>query len=69
MYVVEYCAKFLRRMVFLNPNNAPTEEAKAALPSDFTLTSLIRQWFYSMMKQHFKPMKISQPSGLRGERL
>ena len=37
--VVEYRAKFLRRMVglgFLNPNNAPTEEAKVALPSDLT---------------------------------
>ena len=35
--VVEYRIKFLRRMVclgFLNPDNAPTEEAKIALPSD-----------------------------------
>ena len=35
--VVEYRTKFLCRMVslgFLNPNNAPTEEAKNALPSD-----------------------------------
>ena len=35
--VVEYCQKFLRRMVslgFLNESNAPTEEAKKALPSD-----------------------------------
>ena len=35
--VVEYCIRFLRRMVslgFLTPNNAPTEEAKNTLPSD-----------------------------------
>ena len=35
--VVEYRTKFLRRMVglvFLNPENAPTEEAKNALPVD-----------------------------------
>ena len=35
--VVEYRQKFLRKMVglgFLNVNNAPTEEAKNALPSD-----------------------------------
>ena len=35
--IVEYRIKFLRRMVclgFLNPDNAPTEEAKIALPSD-----------------------------------
>ena len=35
--VVEYRQKFLRKMVglgFLNPSNAPTEEAKQALPSD-----------------------------------
>ena len=37
--VVQYRSKFLRRMVtlgFLNPSNAPTEEAKAALPADFS---------------------------------
>jgi len=36
--VVEYRKKFLRRMVtlgFLNESNAPTVEARAALPSDF----------------------------------
>ena len=35
--VVAYRTKFLRRMVslgFLNPDNAPTDEAKNALPSD-----------------------------------
>lgn len=35
--VVEYRKKFLRRMCslgFLNSNNAPTDEAKQALPSD-----------------------------------
>ena len=33
--VVEYCNKFIRRMVglgFINGANAPTEEAKCALP-------------------------------------
>ena len=37
--VVQYRSKFLRRMVtlgFLNPSNAPTEEAKAALPADLS---------------------------------
>ena len=35
--VVEYRNKFLQRMIglgFLNPSNAPTEEARAALPDD-----------------------------------
>lgn len=35
--VVQYRQKFLQRMVslgFLNANNAPTDEAKAALPTD-----------------------------------
>ena len=38
--VVEYRTKFLRRMValgFLNANNAPTEDAKLALPSDLEM--------------------------------
>ena len=37
--VVAYRTKFLRRMVslgFLNPDNAPTDEAKNALPSDLS---------------------------------
>ena len=37
--VVEYQKKFLRRMLslgFLNPDNAPTDEAKAALLTDIT---------------------------------
>ena len=40
--VVEYRKKFLRRMValgFLNQSNAPTEEAKAALPTDLVSPS------------------------------
>ena len=35
--VVEYCKSFLCKMVglgFLNPSNAPTEEAKKSLPND-----------------------------------
>ena len=32
--VVEYRKKFLWRMGFLNASNAPTEEAKVALPAD-----------------------------------
>ena len=40
--VVEYRQKFLRRMVslgFLNSNNAPSDEAKAALPADINTLS------------------------------
>ena len=40
--VVEYRAKFLRRLVslgFLNSDNAPTEEAKTALPADINIPS------------------------------
>ena len=40
--VVEYHQKFLRKMVgigFLHPTNAPTEEAKSALPKEIIQTS------------------------------
>ena len=41
--VVDYCAKFLRKMValgVLNERNAPTEEAKNALPNDLESPSI-----------------------------
>lgn len=40
--VVEYRAKFLHQMVslgFVNSGNAPTEEARLALPDDFECPS------------------------------
>jgi len=41
--VVEYCKTFLRRMValgFLNRDNAPTDEARDALPADLEIPQL-----------------------------
>ncbi len=41
--VVEYRKRFLRRIVslgFLNSDNAPTDDAKKALPTDITSPSL-----------------------------
>jgi len=67
--VVEYRKNFLRRMVtlgFLNESNAPTVEARAALPSHFhspPQNVVDKTIIFSMMKQHSRvtmPKKLSE---------
>ena len=67
--VVEYHKKILRRMValgFLNLSNAPTDQAKLALPHNFECPSeevLSKTVIFFMMKALFNLMKINPICG------
>ena len=69
--VVAYRTKFVRRMVslgFLNPDNAPTDEAKNALPSDVgpPLAEVIEKTVVLFLDEtRFKQSKTNLHSGLR----
>ena len=68
--VVAYQTKFVRRMVslgFFNPDNAPTDEAKNALPSDLgpPLAEVIEKTVLFHDETRFKQSKTNLHSGLR----